>query len=351
MTDIVWPPGLLPSEMTWSLVRNQQRSRNPYSGTMQRNDRGGDLWSCRLQMPTLAEPDSGLLAAWMDQISRAGNAGLVPVFQNFSRGQSAAAAFAQLQAPWFERDASLDWTGQTLLATVYLRNRDLTLYASGSASAGTEARLSRSFTVAQGLPYLVTFDIPVQTQPGGYRITDGSTTLVDQRAAPPGAGRFMHLVYPGTTTLQVFLYAETGQQAFASSRFTAVSVQRAFIAQTTANAGGTLVNLFGAASAAVPSLTHGVGQFISVQTSAGWELKRLISDIDMISSSTINGVSVLHQGRALVEPALRGTVSANAGTVHRDPVCRMILNEAVSAASVQAPLRSGFVFELIEDPT
>lgn len=351
MTDIVFPPGLLPSRVTWTLERAAATFESPLSFASQRVNRSGARWRASIEMPPSDQFESGLLSAWLDQISRADNCGLLPVFQNRLAGNSGGASFSELQVPWDLRNPSLDWSILNLQgAALFVANRDLSVYSTTGVSVSNQARAFRTFTVTANAPYLVTVDIPPQHTGGGYAIGDTITNLVDARVPPPGFGRFRHVVYPTTTSLEIYLTPTNGQQSFTNSRFSSLSVCRTFVAQTGVAAGGSTVTLTGNTNTGNPAqaLSHGVGQFLAIQTSAGWELKRLTTDVHTIGGGSLAGLGVGHLGRATFEPPLRGAVTALAPIEQLLPVCRMRLAEPNSSSTIDAPMFGGFSFDLLE---
>ncbi|MCK9194052.1 MAG: hypothetical protein M0P19_09305 [Nevskia sp.] len=344
MTDILMPPTLRPASMTWTLERNEARFESPTSRTVQRVARGGDRWRCTLQLPQLVDDDAGALNAWLDQISRADNAALVPVTQNALIGESAGTAFADQQILFANRQPALDWTSIGLLQPIYTRSGDAVLYAMTTSAA------RRIFPVTQGLPYEIIIDIPPQTFPGGYYISNVGGLDINRRDAPPGAGEFRHLVIAGSANLTLFLYAGNGNQSYIPSHFRRVSVARVYLNEAAAAAGAVQLPIYGGASGIV-TRTLAAGQFFNVVSGAGLELKRVQADVDQIGAITLNGITVNHLGRCVFEPALRGPVPINSAISTLSPLCRMLLATATASSTISPPIRHGVTLELVEDVT
>lgn len=355
MTDFIHPPGIHPTQVTWSLVRNQQRATSPYSGTVQRNDRGGDLWRCRLEYPDLSPENSGILMGWLDRVSRGGNAALVPVFQNRtgvrSRARSLqAAVHANLITPFYRDTPPFGFTNIGSMFPLYSLDFDLAARANtGAAGAGS----ARTFTGLAAVPYLLTVDVPDQYQNPGHIVNDSSNATILNRNNTRLSGRIQDVItVPADGQITLVLYPAGGNLAFERSRWTAIELQRAYVTQAAATAGQTALRVTGHVNELggnnIP--VFAAGQFVNVQTSRGMELKRLTSEAEMLGGGSLNGVGVLHFGRLEFEPALRGAVASNAVVQHINPVCRMLLSEAVSNAVTTAPLRSGFAIEMIEAP-
>jgi len=350
MTDILFPPGLCPRRITWTLERAVATYESPLSFASQRVARTGARWRASIEMPPLDQTETGLLSSWLNQISRAENCGIVPVFQNAGEYQTLTdAAFADLQPEWTEPNAFAGWTQNSTENTPSLSGRDLLVYSTSGTTSGNLARYSRQFTVTSGLPYLVTVTIPDQWSPGGYVISDAvSVTLVNARTPIPAAGQYRHLVYTTTGLIQVLLYPGNGEGAFVKSRYRRVSVARCHIAQGAVAAGARSMTLYGGRQAVGFNRTHQAGQFINLETASGWQLVQLVGDVEQISANTINGVNVTHHGRAIFEPPLRAAMVNMAGSQHLQPTCRMRLAEPNSSATIDAPMFGGFAFDMVE---
>lgn len=352
MTDILFPPGLIPRRVTWTLERAVATYESPLSFASQRVARSGARWRASIEMPPLDNTETGLLNGWLDQISRAENCGIVPVFQNASAYQTLTdAAFAEQQPAWTDPNAFTGWTQNSTQNTPSLSGRDLLIYSTSGTTSGNLAQYARNITVTANLPYLVTIDIPDQWTPGGYLISDAvSVIFVNSRTPVPLPGRYRHVVYSTTGLLRVVLSPGNGEGAFVKSLFRRVSVARCHIAQGAVAAGARSMTLYGGRQVAGFDRTHQAGQFINLETASGWQLVRLVGDVEQIGANTINGVSVTHHGRAVFEPPLRAAMVNMAGSQHLQPTCRMRLAEPNSSATIDAPLFGGFAFDLVEWP-
>lgn len=344
MTDFLHPPGIVPMSMAWQLQKNQSKATNPYSNTGPRNDRGGDLWTATVDYAPLVGEEAALMHACLHQISKAGNAILMPVFQNDMAGtESATATFANMQAPWREAGVT-GWTQTNLLEGPRVVDRTLEIYG-GPTPPGF---IYRDYTVVPGAYYQVAIDIPEQNG-ANVRVTifSGETPLVTT-GANTSYGRRTHIVVPTTSMLRVFLYSGNDTDAFSVAYYGDLQVARVMSVQTATAAGASQVVTFGGVNGTLSNFK--VGQFVNVQTSAGYELKRVVRTVRQIGVNTINGVNVNHVGRMPIEPALRGSAAQYAAIVHNAPVCRMILSPGPIGSTISAPLREGFRLQFIEEP-
>ena len=352
MTDIAFPTLIGGAQLDWKLERNVTQLSNPLSKTIQRVVRGGDRWRATVQIPVLVGDEAARVCAWLDQISRGDNAGLVPVFQNDTTSvESGGTYFAEMQASWRNRAPALDWTSVNLVSTPYVSG----LYANLYSGATAGAYMQRTFTVIANLPYNVVLDVPAQVTPGSMVVGNAgfSTIYYDGRPAP-ASGRIAITVVPTTSALSIQLAPANGTTTFAQSLFGDLSISRAYVAQSVSAAGANNVQIIGSDNAnvvanLVPAFK--AGQFLTITTSKGFELKRLQNPVETITGSVLNTIAVSGSGRAYFEPALRGSVAINAGIKHLVPWCRMLLASPTSQSNVTPPLRHAFSFDLMEDVT
>lgn len=345
MTDFIHPYGIVPENMEWTRVRNQSESLNPYTNSGPVNDRGGDLWGLTADYSPLVGQDADLFYPWLDQIGKAGNRALIPAFHSRMDGtESAAAAFAQMQSPWRDVGAA-NWITTNLLETPRVVDRCLEIYCGATAPG----YIYRDFTVVIGAFYQVTVDIPEQAG-ANVRLTifSGATALVSTLANAV-YGRRTHVVVPTTTTLRVFLYAGNDTDAFAVAYYGDLTVSRIMVVQTSVPAGAAQLVTLGGLNGALSNFR--AGQFVNVQTSAGYELKRIGRTVRQIGGNTINGVNVNHVGRMPIEPPLRASVGQHAALIHHNPVCRMRLAQGPIGSRISSPLQHGFRLQFLEDPT
>jgi len=344
MTDFIHPYGIVPESMEWTRVRNQSESLNPYTNSGPVNDRGGDLWGLTADYAPLVDQDADLFYPWLDQIGKAGNRALIPVFHNRMDGtECASAAFAQMQGPWRDVGAA-GWTGTNLLEGPRVVDRTLLIYGNGTPVGF----IYRDFTVVVGAYYQVSVDIPQQS--GNVRITifSGATALVTT-GANTVYGRRTHIVTPTSSNLRVFLYSGGDTDAFSSAFYGDLQISRVFSVQVASAAGTESLVTLGGLNGNLDNFR--VGQFVSIPTTAGYELKRIGRTVRQIGGTTINGVNVNHVGRMPIEPSLRGSVAQYAGIIHHNPVCRMRLAQGPIGSRISAPLQHGFRLQFLEDPT
>ena len=346
MADILFPPLLCPAAITWTLERSIGVFESPLSFATQRVVRSGARWRATVQMPPMDAESAALLTAWLDQISRAENCGLVPVAQNRDAGTEAA-TFVSAQAPFTAANVVNDWNGSRgfaagLLIPPYYQSGDLVLYSGNT----TENRTAPAFSATAGLPYAAVLDVPLQPAPPTWRVTGASGSPVHFTSVGV-QGRSIGTWNAVTAQNVVDLFIGNGSTPFTQSRYTSITLNRILITEQTASAGATRVTLMGGNSAA-PALAMRRGQYFEIRTSAGWELKRLTTDVDLIAAVTFNGNSVNHFGNAVFEPALRGSVAANAAILTHKPVCRMRLAEPNSSSTADGPLFTGATFDLVE---
>lgn len=346
MTDLAFPSDLAPESMEWKLERNVTTITNPLSKTSQYIGRAGDRWRCTMTMPKSNGIDAGILTSYFDQISRAENFALVSPPQNYALGSESGSTFTDQNGSWRSQANAAgnfpNWTQTNLLLPAYLAGGWASIYG----SATTPATMARNFTVTVGAYYLVVVDVPPQEFTARMRVKCGSTTLFDSGNVS-AAGRIVALVVPTTTTMQVLIYAGFDGTAYANTYYGDISVTRCYTVEQASAAGSNSVVIQGGITN--PSLR--VGQFVGIQSSWGFELKRLTREVVQIGGGSINGLAVNHVGRLLFEPALRGSVAVGAAIQHVDMACRMKLATPSSVSTVQAPNFTGMTFELVEDVT
>lgn len=348
MADLIFPPSLLPTRVTWTLQRNVATYTSPLSYASQRNDVNRSArWRATIEMPPLAADEAALLSTWLDQISRGEHVGLVPVFQNTALSrESGFPAFVDLNSAWTAQPTLSAWTQSGLIGPAYVSNGQVAMVRAGAPMGF----ITRSFAVTSQLPYYFASDVAPQQTPGGVVVGNGGNTILyfDNRGAPV-IGRSSGVVYSSNAAIQVTLDVST---AFRASRFASFRLHRCYITEVSAAAGSYAVQINGGDPAnAVANIVRmmAAGQFFAIQSSRGWELKRATLGAEGITGSAINGVATAGSCQLSFEPALRGSVSANAGVAADQPVCRMRLATPESTAVVDAPNFSGFTFDLIED--
>lgn len=357
MSDILFPPGLAPRRVTWTLERSVATFESPLSFASQRVARSGARWRASIEMPPLNAEDTGLLNAWLDQISRADHVGIVPVFQNDRAGtDSEQALFGNPQPAWHEPGAFTGWSALNLTQSPVLAGRDLLVVANGATGPAAQARYQKTFTVLPDVPHTIIVDVPPQAAPGGLGISNGSgsSLYVDTRSAP-AVGRQVFTVTSNDTGFRVQLYAAGGQTNFAQSLFGPVQVVRSYVVQTAASAGATSLTLIGPDASAgnpyrVTNLVRALkpGQFVTVRRASGAvELKRVRLAADALIGALFGATSVA-VGPLAFEPALSSALAVNDRIVTHAPWCRMRLAEPNSSATIDAPMFGGFAFDLVE---
>lgn len=349
MADILWPPGLVPKRVVWTLQRNIATPRSPLSGTTQRWTRSGSKWRASIDMPILNSIESGLLTSFLDLVSRGDNVGLVPVFQNDSAGvESGLSQFRSLNAPWAEQPSFANWTHQGLVSPPYLSGGNLVL----RANTGTPTpEFRRTFSAVAGLPYFFAVYVPPQQYPAGFVVGNAAFTQLyfDNRAAP-SIGLITGVVTSNTPSITI---AFTSPQPFQPAIFGAFTLSRCYVAQSAQAAGATSVTLNGSdpANQSPANLVRAIrpGQFAMVRANGRLELKRVCSAVDTVTGVSIGAVGTAGFGDMRIEPALRGAVSASAEIVTEQPFCRMRLAEPESTSTIDAPLFGGFAFDMVEE--
>lgn len=348
MADLIFPPSLIPKRVVWTLARNIGAYESPLSNTAQRISRAAARWRASIEMPKLDAGESAILSAWLDQVSKAENCGLVPVFQNYMLGTETA-GFLSSQAPFTAQNVAAEWNGQRgfalgMLVPPYFQSGDMVVYSGNS----TDNQAVSGFTAISGLPYAAVLDAPIQLNPPSWYVASaGLSSIVFNGVGVIGRSIWAGFA-PNGAQVVIGLRPGNGAVPFTQSRFSSLTLNRILIAQANAAAGSTYVQMYGGNSNA-PGMAMRRGQFFQVATSRGFELKRLSVDVDLIGGVTLNGVGVNHLGRASFEPALRGSVATNAAILTHQPVCRMRLAQAESAATIDAPMFGGFAFEMLEE--
>lgn len=349
MADLIFPPSLAPliKRVTWTLERNEAAFTSPLANTVQRVTRHGARWRASIEMTPLDQDESAVLAAWLDQVSRVDHVGLVPVVHNRMTG-SEGAGMPSLTSDFSSGTEIAGWAAgykQGLLRNPYPQSGELVVYSGGTTSNFA----TRPLSVATGLPYLVTFDVPPQATVGAVAVFGASLTpTYFANNALPVAGRIMVPVTPVNGQIVPVLYPGNGSQQYAQSRFSRVSVNRCFLVEGAQPAGSNTIVVYCGLSES-PQAALRVGQFVNVQAAGGWQLVRLRHDVDLIGGVNYGTEPVTHLGRAMFEPALRSAVANNASIQHVDPVCRMRLATPNSSATTDAPMFGGFAFDMIED--
>lgn len=348
MADLIFPPSLAPliKRVTWTLERNEAAFTSPLANTVQRVTRLGARWRASIEMTPLDQDESAVLAAWLDQASRVDHVGLLPVVHNRMAG-SESAGMPSLTGDFTSGAEVAAWAAGYqlgLLRNPYAQSGELVVYSGGTTSNFA----TRPLSVAAGLPYLVTFDVPPQPIVGAVGVFGASLTpTYFANNALPAAGRIMVPVTPVNGQIVPVLYPGNGTQQYAQSRFSRVTVNRCFLVEGAQPAGSNNIVVYCGLSES-PQAALRVGQFVNVQTAGGWQLVRLRHDVDLIGGVNYGNEPVTHLGRAMFEPALRSAVANNASIQHVDPVCRMRLATPNSSATTDAPMFGGFAFDMVE---
>lgn len=344
MADIAWPSGLIPKRVTWTLERNIATSRSPLSGTTQRWARAGSKWRASIEMPPLNAADTSALTVCLDQVSRADNTLLMPVFQNVLASEAHIQRGANKLRSWIDGElVSGGWVAASGLFPS-VQSGFLRLQAFGGMGA-----IARSVDVAASQAHVVVVDLPAFSSGWVVVVRTGagfSTLLYDSSSVGPlSPGRLVIPALPTTNALQISLFNTISNSAEVT--YGDVAVYQCALSNATAVAGATAFqmqgfgNYTGAPTAGFSLLK--LGQFFSVRTTRGVELKRAGKDI-MLQGSGGGPVTVA----TYFEPPLRGAL-ANSEPILHLPFCRMRLAEPSSSVTIDAPLFGGFAFDLIEE--
>lgn len=346
MTDIAFPSGLAPSSMEWRLERNVARFESPTSRAVQTVARGGDRWHCTLTMPQLTGEDAGILVAWLDQISRAEHCGLLPALHNRLTSKFAVGA-PPLLSSWRNGELS-NWT---VLSTVRARVAGGRLVLRNLADPAASIR--RAVATAIGATYVLIVDIPTYTASCRVVIGTSNFSSVFVQSVNPPAGRLILKFVATTASTGVSLQAGPGVSPgeYDEATFGDVLLFRVLETDTAASAGTAAISLLGDDYDGSTSDQMSIGQFFSVVTTAGIELKRSLKAVSGLEGVTYNGRAVNGGGQCAFEPALRAPVALNAAIIHSQPWCRMRLADANSVSTISAPNFTGTTIELIEDVT
>lgn len=343
MTDIALPYDLCPSKVTWTLDRNVADVESPFSRVNQAQGRPGDRWRAAVTWDEMDGDKAHVLAAWLDQISKGRNYALLPVQQN-DLSRSSLAVVSSLQSAWAAAGSLTGWTA-TNLRNPGVRGGFLCVTPTAVGAAYYE----RTITVTANGKYLLIFDVP--DQPASYQITitDGASTPITLYDSGVSAayGRQAVLLASTTSSMVVRLSALGGPAAI--TLYGDISLAKA-VSSGGGSAGQKVIsNLVGLPVSDYSGLKHFVaGQFVTVKTSAGFELKRAALNTDLQTSSTF-GVGVRAGSFFAFEPALRGNVAGLDVMVFLEPWCRMRLAKRESSASISAPLQHGFSVDFVEE--
>lgn len=344
MTDIALPYDLCPSKITWTLNRNIAVAESPTSRVTQEQGRAGDRWQATVNWENLIDGRAYALASYLDQVSKVGNYALLPVLHNELRSDFTKTESLLLTQGWTKPAELAKWGVATNLyariVTSHLHLRNL---------GSTPGPLSRQLPVVPNYPVAIVLDIPAYLG-AGWRLfaNSGATALLDVGGSGvSGMGRKTFQVIPTTTLLTINIYASQSATPFAQQDFGDLQVYQVTRSEG-ASAGATVMGVKGQYTGdGIEAEAFKAGQFVTLETSAGFELKRLLEDVRPIGGAVENGVSVYAGGNGVFEPALRGAVAFNS-TVYHHPWCRMRLASRASSADISAPLLHGFNVDFIE---
>lgn len=331
MTVIALPsiPGF--ASVEWALERNVATFESPLTRVAQRLSRTGHRWRVKLQCPQFQNNDAGIMAAWLDQISRGDRWFYLSPPQNGVRGAWSPANL--LSNGDFAADATTGWTA--VASTLSINARRLRVKNSG-ASIGVARQ---DFTGEANKPYVVLADAffgNVSSAKLSFRNSATDAEIAGLAIVAPARG--VLLVTPTVTTQRLQLRTETAVSGD-SVLYGGVSATRCLQVNGASQTGNRL-NVDGGPLSTNAALR--AGEFICVKVGTLYQLVRLVEDFD--TDSTGAGVLVF-------EPLLRGSPADNDPVIVRYPFARFRLAESMSVESVRAPNFRGFTLEGVEDVT
>lgn len=314
----------------WRLERSQAVAFNPFGKTRDRTEFDGAVWRGALSCPKYNDEDAAVFETWLDQVSKAENSLYISPPQNELRG---AWSLPELVSNGtFEGGVTTGWTGTG--ATLSINARRLKIKNSGAAIGYARQTL----TVEADKAYVLLVDLhPGNVEGWRIRLLDGAD--VEEHVSyydRPGRVPIVHI--PSSTSLKVELGCNTAV-AGDDVKFANVRAARCLLVDDSLAVGNELAVKQG------PVSTDGalkVGQFVTIRLWNGWQMVRLIEDLD----TDANGKGVLK-----FEPELRDGVLGGGAVVVHAPFMRATLEAPVSEAQLEPANFKGMAVDFLEDPT
>jgi hypothetical protein len=320
-------PGV--SALNWTLERNVAVFESPLTKASQRLSRTGHRWRAQLRFPLYNLNDAGVLAAWMDQISRGDRWLWLTPPQNSVRGNWNPADL--ITNGTFVGDATTGWTGNAAALSVNARRMKVLTSSQGHAT--------QNVTMEAGKPHALLVDGYVGNSSTSYiDIRRQSDSVVEGTSGGALPGRFALILAPSVAPMTVLLNVNTagaGKYIFFGGVSLTRCLQVAGGSQT-----GTRLNVDGGPASVNAALR--AGEFVSVLVGTLYQMVRLTEDFDTDSSGA---------GTLVFEPALRAAPADDAAVIVRNPFARFRIADSVSSQAVEAPNFSGFTLDAIEDVT
>ncbi|WP_428309247.1 hypothetical protein [Hydrocarboniphaga sp.] len=338
MGMIALPPGRgigLGQKVTLTLERNGVVNESPLSRAVQRIVRQGDRWRAAISWPPQQGVDAGLMAAFLDQASDFGNWFCVD-------------APRLIQGAWSTPNLVPEGDFQSGLST-WNKSGDATGSLSINArklriSNGTAETFARRNGIpwVAGKPLVAMADLvqPWTTSRWGIRVqeTAGGSATAALSFSASTRGLLTYTPAAGVTGGRLDLRTQTAT-AGDRSVFANASLARCLLVSG-AGQSGSQINVNGCDPNIAGALA--AGQFVTIVTPAGFELKRLTDDFDADG----NGAGIL-----CFSPSLRQSPADGAAIVVHAPFMRAYMPAGVSAGDIDAPMNYGFSIEALEDVT
>lgn len=327
MSSYVAYPGHLVEQVVLTLLRSGVSVESPLSGAIQRLVRQGDRWKADITLPIYQDRQAGMLATFLDQLSRYDRWAYIspPAFGLGTASITNAVTNGDLMTnattAWSGNGASISANAQKLVIT---------------NSAAAEGYAIQSVNLSAGSWCFVGDCCPTGGSPGlnaRMELRDGGGSLVAGTSWTE-AGRILlrtQIGSSGTYFLRIYTNSSVNGLSVAVDN---IAYYPTPSANATASAGATTIAL----------VTNSVGtmlagEFVTISTSAGYELKRLTDDY------AANNTPIYF------EPALRGSVSVGAPILYAAPFFKAVLSEQESVTTISAPNIHGFTIAVTEDVT
>lgn len=334
MRSIGFPDSICPAALTWVLEHMVSTFASPVGGTMQRQVHDGDRWRCTLQAPPLRGYGGGLLAAYLDEISRG------------DRFMYLSPAHSRARGLWlpdelvtngdFANDTTDDWT--PLAGTsIGVNGRRLKVQNTGAAAGHAQ----QAIVTEANKPHVLIADLyegSVNDLQVDIRINGGALL----ESLPFTQGRIALMFYP--TTASTLLQLGVGTSVANDYVYYGnISACRCLTVNGTDQTGTELMVENGPIST---DRALSVGEFVTVQAGDRWQLVRLKEDFDTDSSGA---------GTLRFEPALTGSPPDGFPVIVHKPFSRFVLATPQNAEAITpgggGEVIRGITFDAIEDLT
>lgn len=338
MTDYAWPASIIPSASAWRLMANTAAFVSPLTGATRTVGRGGDRWACTLTVNNAGEADRAVLSAWLARLR--GQTHRVKLPEHALRRRGSFATGELLVNTTF--DTTAGWSSSDTGEIVISADTGAVRSTRVAATVTRAVRHDAAITTTANARYLLRAHAIAGkgTPRWSLRLgtTTGATDIVNSSTfAAEGSGHVATIV-SGTTVYASIGDVFTGKVAGDYQLFARPSFARCLIVNGGSQSGSALW-----VRGALPASTAGLllmGDFVSVYTSAGWELKQLTQNFDSDASA---------YGNLVFTPPLRGVPDDDAPVAVHDPYGAFLLVDNTVGWSNVPGRRSSFSVDFVED--